>query len=84
MPLGPEQTLAVFEWYVMPELMNSQVAEAGVRFSHQIQLEDGDICEKVQRNLSSRSYERGRFSARQEKGVHHFHSLYAEWMIRDR
>ncbi|MGH9650317.1 MAG: aromatic ring-hydroxylating oxygenase subunit alpha, partial [Terriglobales bacterium] len=79
-PLGPEQTLAVFEWYVVPELMSSEAAQAGVRFSHQIQLEDGDICERVQRNLRSRSYQRGRFSVGQEKGVHHFHRLYAEWM----
>ena len=48
-----------------------------MRFSHEIQLEDGAICEKVQRNLRSRSYERGRFSVKQEKGVHHFHRLYA-------
>ncbi|HXE91226.1 MAG TPA: aromatic ring-hydroxylating dioxygenase subunit alpha [Terriglobales bacterium] len=81
-PLAAEETLAIFEWYVLPELTNTEAAQAGVRFSHEIQLEDEDICEKVQRNLRSRSYERGRFSVRQEKGVHHFHRLYAEWMKR--
>jgi Ring hydroxylating alpha subunit (catalytic domain) len=38
----------------------------------------------VHRNLRSRSYGRGRFSAKQEKGVHQFHRLYAEWLERDR
>ncbi|HSA94343.1 MAG TPA: aromatic ring-hydroxylating dioxygenase subunit alpha [Terriglobales bacterium] len=83
MPLAAEQTLAIFEWYVLAELMMSDAAQAGVRFSHETQLEDGDICEKVQRNLRSRSYQRGRFSVHQEKGVHHFHRLYAEWIKRD-
>ena len=48
-----------------------------VGFSDEIQIEDGRICEVVHRNLKSRSYERGRFSVKQEKGVHHFHRLYA-------
>jgi hypothetical protein len=34
----------------------------------------------VQKNLRSRSYSRGRFSATQEKGVHAFHRMYAEQM----
>ncbi|MGH9580968.1 MAG: aromatic ring-hydroxylating oxygenase subunit alpha [Terriglobales bacterium] len=80
LPLGPEQTVAIFEWYAAESVLGTAAAQAGVRFSHDIQLEDGAICEKVQRNLRSRSYTRGRFSARQEKGVHHFHRLYAEAM----
>ncbi|MGO9648356.1 MAG: SRPBCC family protein [Terriglobales bacterium] len=32
------------------------------------------------RNLHSRSYERGRYSVKQEKGVHAFHRMYAEVM----
>jgi phenylpropionate dioxygenase-like ring-hydroxylating dioxygenase large terminal subunit len=38
------------------------------------------ICEAVQKNLRSRSYTRGRFSAKQEKGVHAFHRMYAKMM----
>jgi len=71
------ETLAIFDWYAAESVLRSEAAAAGVRFSHEIQLEDGAICEKVQRNLRSRSYERGRFSVKQEKGVHHFHRLYA-------
>ena len=38
----------------------------------QIQVEDVVICETVQKNLRSRSYQRGRYSIKQEKGVHAF------------
>lgn len=37
---------------------------------------DGAICEAVQRNLRSRSYQAGRYSARQERSLYHFHRLY--------
>ena len=80
LPLGPEKTLAVFEWYFTETLLESETAKSAVRFSDEIQLEDGKICETVHRNLKSRSYSRGRYSVKQEKCVHHFHRLYAQWM----
>jgi choline monooxygenase len=46
----------------------------------QIQIEDVAICETVQKNLRSRSYSRGRYSVKQEKGVHAFHRMCAEAM----
>jgi choline monooxygenase len=51
-----------------------------VNFSDEIQLEDGHICELVHRNLHSRSYDRGRYSVKQEKCLHHFHRLYASML----
>jgi choline monooxygenase len=51
-----------------------------MKFSDEIQLEDGRICETVHKNLKSRSYDRGRYSVKQERGVHQFHGLYAEAM----
>jgi choline monooxygenase len=80
LPLGTERCLAIFEWYYHPELATADSVREGVRFSDQIQLEDGAICEVVHKNLRSRVYETGRYSAKQEKGVHHFHRLYSEWM----
>jgi choline monooxygenase len=79
LPVGVERCVAIFEWY-FPEgsTASSAVAET-VRFSDEIQQEDGHICEVVFQNLKSRAYERGRFSAKQERGVHHFHRLYAQW-----
>jgi choline monooxygenase len=79
-PLATEQCVAIFEWYFPENVLNSEVPAETVRFSDEIQIEDGRICETVHRNLKSRSYTRGRFSAKQEKGVHHFHRLYAEWL----
>jgi choline monooxygenase len=43
-----------------------------LEYSDRVQREDMDICEHVQRGLSSRAYDRGRFSVDAEQGVHHF------------
>ena len=82
LPVSPDESLAIFEWYLPREEHGSPAAKASVEFSHQIQIEDIAICETVQKNLHSRSYSRGRFSATQEKGVHAFHRMYAERMKR--
>jgi phenylpropionate dioxygenase-like ring-hydroxylating dioxygenase large terminal subunit len=82
LPLEPERTLAVFEWYLPEKEHASPAAKASVEFSDQIQVEDVGICEAVQKNLRSRSYSRGRFSVKQEKGVHAFHRMYADFMQR--
>ncbi len=78
LPTGPENCVAIFEWYFPEDRVNS--AEETIRFSDEIQLEDGHICEVVHRNLKSRSYDTGRYSVKQEKGLHHFHQLYMESM----
>lgn len=80
LPLEPERTLAIFEWYLPEKEHTSPAAKASVEFSDQIQMEDVGICEAVQKNLRSRSYSRGRFSVKQEKGVHAFHRMYADLM----
>ena len=80
LPLEPERSLAIFEWYLPEKEHSAPAAKASVEFSDQIQIEDMGICEVVQRNLRSRSYSRGRFSVQQEKGVHAFHRMYAEMM----
>jgi choline monooxygenase len=79
-PLEPERSLAIFEWYLPEKEHGAPAAKASVEFSDQIQIEDVAICEAVQKNLRSRSYTRGRFSVKQEKGVHAFHRMYAEVM----
>jgi choline monooxygenase len=80
LPLGADRSLAIFEWYLPEEDLESKAASDSVEFSDQIQIEDVAICETVQKNLHSRNYERGRYSAKQEKGVHAFHRMYAEVM----
>lgn len=76
-PLGPERTLTVFEWFFRdPESPETQknVLET-IAFSDEIQLEDIAICEAVQRGLRSATYRAGRYSVKRENGVHHFHGL---------
>ena len=84
LPIESERSLAIFEWYLPEEHHSGSAAKASVEFSDQIQIEDVGICEAVQRNLRSRSYSRGRFSVKQEKGVHAFHRMYEEFMKEDR
>jgi choline monooxygenase len=80
LPVEPERSLAIFEWYLPEKDHTTPAAKASVEFSDQIQIEDVGICEVVQKNLRSRSYSRGRFSVTQEKGVHAFHRMYADCM----
>ena len=82
LPVDAERSIAIFEWYLPAEKLGSDAARASVKFSDEIQIEDVGICELVQRNLHSRSYERGRFSVKQERGVHAFHRMYGEAISR--
>ena len=81
-PINPERTLTVFEWYFRepenPET-KKKIHET-VEFSDEIQLEDIRICESVQRGLRSQTYSSGRYSVKRENGVHHFHGLLKEFL----
>ena len=83
-PVGHDKTLTIFEWY-----FESPGTGAGwesmqqiIAFSDEIQLEDIELCEWVQRGLKSKAYDRGRFSALRENGVHHFQALVHEFLSR--
>ncbi len=80
LPLAPERCVAIFEWYFPEEALATAVPQQTVDFSDSVQIEDGHICEVVQKNLRSRSYDRGRYSVKQERCLHHFHTLYAQMM----
>jgi choline monooxygenase len=84
LPLGHDRTLTIFEWYfVNPEDPGVKtVVEETVAFSDEIQREDIEICEAVQKGLRASSYESGRYSVSRENGVFHFHRLYREAMER--
>jgi choline monooxygenase len=82
LPIGAGRTATIFDWYFKDsEAMKTQLQET-VAFSDEIQLEDVDICEAVQRGLRSATYDTGRYSPQRENGVHHFHCLYQESMTR--
>lgn len=76
-PLGPGRTRVSFVSYVWNESLREQGVGADL---HKVEMEDEEVVESVQRGVSSRLYDRGRFSARREVGTHHFHRLLAESM----
>jgi choline monooxygenase len=83
LPLGVDRTLTIFEWYSTTPPANVELDDTWTRllkFSDEIQVEDIEICEAVQKNLRSRVYDRGRYSVKRENGVHHFHSLLHEFL----
>ena len=78
LPRGVGTCEVVFEWFAVappPDLAADPGWSRRLAFSDEIQDEDIAICERVQRNLRSRVYDRGRYSAARENGVHHFHGL---------
>jgi choline monooxygenase len=83
-PLDNNKTLVIFEWYFAdpgtPEAWSS--LQDSIEFGDQIQQEDTELCEDVQRNLEAGAYKQGRYSVKRENGVHHFHSLMQEFLGR--
>ncbi|MBI2757043.1 MAG: Rieske 2Fe-2S domain-containing protein [Chloroflexi bacterium] len=84
LPIDQETTLTIFEWYFLEGGSGEawETLQQGIAFSDQVQLEDIEICQAVQRGLRSRAYTQGRFSVKRENGVHHFHSLVHEFLKR--
>ncbi len=81
-PLAQNCCRVIFDYYYEhPE--NPKTAEWIARdlaFSDEVQREDIEICQQVQRGLSSGSYDRGPLNQRREQGVLHFQSLYRRFM----
>jgi len=76
-PLAPDRCRIEFRYYY-PEVATpaaERLIADDLAFSDAVQAEDIEICERVQEGLESGVYDRGRFSADMETGVHHFQSL---------
>jgi choline monooxygenase len=84
-PIDAETTLTVFEWYFeQPGTGEGWGSMQDViAFSDEIQQEDIQLCEWVQKGLKSKVYNKGRFSVLRENGVHHFQSLVHEFLCAD-
>ena len=84
-PVGHDKTLTIFEWYFEAPGTGEgwESMQQIIAFSDEIQQEDIELCEWVQRGLKSRAYETGRFSVLRENGVHHFQSLVHEFLTRE-
>ena len=74
LPDGPGRCRVLFDFFYADGTAPEAVA-ADLSFSDDVQREDVEICEAVQRGLASRGYDRGRFSVECEAGVHHFQAL---------
>ena len=75
-PLSIRQTKVSFLTYIYDERKLHSGAGA---LLDKVEREDEFVVEGVQKGLNSRYYPMGRFSPSMEKGVHHFHSLLAEY-----
>jgi choline monooxygenase len=75
--LAVDRCKVTFDYYF--EKDNVKYTEAfknnSVDIADKIQDEDRDICESVQRGLSSKGYDTGRLSPEKEAGEHLFHKL---------
>lgn len=74
-PLGPQLTKVSFLTYRWGESSMD-----GWYDIDKVEREDEAIVENVQKGIRSRFYDYGRYSAKMEKGTHHFHRLIAEFM----
>lgn len=84
-PISHCETEVIFDYYykdLTSKRAKKTIAE-DIEYSDLVQQEDIDICERVQKGVSSLAYDRGRFSVKRESGVHHFQELlkrsYREW-----
>lgn len=82
LPTSHERTLTIFEWFFEQPGTGAgwESMQNVIQFSDQIQQEDIEICEIVQKGLQSRTYHQGRFSVLRENGVHHFQTLVHDYL----
>jgi choline monooxygenase len=76
-PLGVSRSKVSFIAYVWDENKLRQGAGANL---HQVEMEDEDVVQNVQKGIRSRFYTHGRYSVTRETGTHHFHRLLAQFL----
>lgn len=75
LPLGPGRCRVEFDYYYAQDEAAQKRIAADQSFSDEVQQEDIDICEAVQKGLASGYYQPGRLCPKREGGVWHFHNL---------
>lgn len=84
LPRGPGACEVVFAFYFTPEILaDSQRVEAAIASSDQVQQEDIEICESVQKGLASGGYIPGRYSVLRQAGERAFHVRFARDLARE-
>lgn len=76
-PLAVDKTKISFLMYVYDESKLNSGAGASL---DEVELEDEEVVQRVQKGVRSRFYNHGRYSATREQGTHHFHCLIAQFM----
>ena len=76
-PISIDETSVQFKSYVWDE---SKLDTGAGSDLDKVELEDEEIVQQVQKGVSSRFYQHGRFSPTMEKGVHHFHTLISNFI----
>jgi choline monooxygenase len=76
-PVGLRETRVSFLTYVADESRYNKGAGSGL---DQVEEEDEEVVEAVQKGIRSRFYRHGRYSVTREQGTHHFHRIMAELM----
>ena len=74
LPLGVDRCLVIFDYFFDKDC-DAEFIDKALKSSHQVQLEDVGICESVQKGLTSRGYDKGRYAPRIELGELHFAKL---------
>ncbi|HEY4062260.1 MAG TPA: aromatic ring-hydroxylating dioxygenase subunit alpha [Puia sp.] len=74
-PVGPQETKVSFLTYVRDESRYNSGAGSGL---DEVEIEDEEVVESVQKGIRSRFYTHGRYSVTREQGTHHFHRILAE------
>ena len=78
LPLGADRCRVEFDFYYAPSDDDEDGVSRRARdlaFSDEVQVEDVDICQDVQRGLASGSYVAGRLNPLRENALHHFQEL---------
>lgn len=76
-PQGVDRCKVRFLVYVFDASKLNTGAGSGL---DQVEMEDEEIVENVQRGIRSRFYQHGRYAPDREQGTHHFHRLLAEFL----
>lgn len=73
-PLTENSCLTIFDYYFL-DSQGKEFIDASIKASEQVQIEDVDICESVQKGLNSVAYDVGRYAPSLESGAYLFHCL---------
>ena len=71
-PISVDKTSIIYHGFVGEKSLLGKGAGGDL---DKVEAEDQEIVEATQRGVSSKSYERGRYSPSKEKGVHYFHRI---------